>query len=71
MTPIHVACRNRWLSLIYVLYAMRDVIRPHFPICFSSGRAVVCSLDEGPEIVDAILSIDPLAAKHVDNLGQV
>ena len=29
------------------------------------------SLDEGPEIVDAIISIDPLAAKHVDNLGQV
>lgn len=24
------------------------------------------SLDEGPEIVDAPLSIDPIAAKHVD-----
>jgi hypothetical protein len=28
-------------------------------------------MDEGPDIVDAILSIDPLAAKHVDILGQV
>jgi hypothetical protein len=40
-------------------------------LALALARALSSLSYEGPEIVDALLSIDPLAAKHVDNLGQV